>query len=408
MNAGSSAGQATPKATPAPGAAGASKVRVGVATTAAIGAVFVGLGLARFAFAPLEPALVADGWFSGSSAALLAAANLIGYLIGALSSSRLARRFQTTSVIRVSMLIVGASFFACAIHALPFAWFFLWRVASGVTGGIIMGLAGPTVLAYVSAPRRALIGELVLYGQTVGIIIAGALIPVLVDNSVELAWIVLGCISLLTSVVTWRMWPPSPAPSRSGAPEKRTSEHAGRFCLQYSLMAIGLVPQMIFLVDFIARDLGRGVAVGSHFYLLYGFGSIIGPFLYNFSVQRIGLRTTLRAGIVVQLISTVLLIISTTDPVLGVASFLAGIGMPAIIAAFLLRSEQISENDPLRHRTLWGRATASFAVGQAIAGCGTAFLIEAFGSNGLAYPLLFYMAAGSLVLAFLIDFTIRR
>jgi predicted MFS family arabinose efflux permease len=173
-------------------------------------------------------------------------------------------------------------------------------------------------------------------------------------------------------------------------------------------MAIGLVPQMIFLVDFIARDLGRGVAVGSHFYLLYGFGSIIGPFLYNFSVQRIGLRTTLRAGIVVQLISTVLLIISTTDPVLGVASFLAGIGMPAIIAAFLLRSEQISENDPLRHRTLWGRATASFAVGQAIAGCGTAFLIEAFGSNGLAYPLLFYMAAGSLVLAFLIDFTIRR
>ncbi len=36
------------------------QIRVGIATAAAMGAVLVGIGLARSAFAPLQPALVAD------------------------------------------------------------------------------------------------------------------------------------------------------------------------------------------------------------------------------------------------------------------------------------------------------------------------------------------------------------
>jgi hypothetical protein len=45
----------------------------------------VGLGLARFAYTPLIPALIAAKWFSPAEAVYLGAANLAGYLAGARS-----------------------------------------------------------------------------------------------------------------------------------------------------------------------------------------------------------------------------------------------------------------------------------------------------------------------------------
>ena len=382
-----------------------SPVRIGIATAAAFSAVLVGLGLARFAFAPLQPALVSANWFSAGGAALLAAANLAGYLIGALTGSRMARRIAAPTVIRASMLVVAVSFLVCADQSLPYIWFFLWRLASGVSGGVIMGLAGPTVLAYVPQARRSFIGQMVLYGLTGGIIIAGALMPILVRSSVARAWLVLGVIALLTTVLTWRMWPPAPPLPPVVA---RVPEHARMYCFQYALVAIGLVPQMIFLVDYIARDLDRGITTGRQFFLLYGLGAITGPLLYTFSAGRVGLRLTAKIAIATQFFSVVLLLSGTSTPILAAASFAGGLGMPALIAISLLRSQQITDGDPIRHRSLWGTATASVAVGQAIAAFGTAFLIDQFGVGGLAYPLLFVTSAAALAIAFTMDFAIRK
>lgn len=383
------------------------KVNVTTATIAAMGAIFVGLGLARFAFGPLQPAMVIDGWFSGSTSSLLTAANLAGYLFGALGAARLARRFSAVALIRTMMVFTALSFFACADNSLPFAWFFGWRVVSGITGGILMALAGPTVLAYVAEKRRPLIGETLLYGITVGILFAGALMPVLIDDSVSLAWVVLGALALATTLATWRLWPPPPPP---GPPvEAAEKPREGRLLpLQYGLVSIGVVPQMVFLVDYIARDVGLGVTDASHFFLLYGLGSLAGPVLYTFVTGKIGLRATLRAGIIVQLLSCVLLLTGDSTAFLAAASLLAGLGMPGLVAAFLLRSQQITDGDPVAHRALWGATAGAFAVGQAIAAFGTSYLLDRFGEGGIGYPLLFGAGAASLAAAFVLDFAIRR
>ena len=398
-------GSAHPHEPPVASPAG-KPVNIALGTIAAMGAIFVGLGLARFAFGPLQPAMVIDGWFSGSTSSLLTAANLAGYLFGALAGARLARRFPAVTVIRVMMVLTAFSFFACADNSLPFAWFFGWRVVSGVTGGILMALSGPTILAYVAEKRRPLIGETLLYGITVGIIFAGAIMPVLIDDSVSLAWVVLGALALLTTAATWGLWPPSPPapplPSGEKPPEGRLLP------LQYGLVSIGVVPQMVFLVDYIARDVGLGVTDASHYLLVYGLGSLAGPVLYTFATGKIGLRTTLRAGIIVQLVSCVLLLVGESTAFLGAASFLAGLGMPGMVAAFLLRSQQISEGNVDAHRALWGATTAAFAVGQAIAAFGTSYLLDRFGEGGIGYPLLFGAGAACLAAAFALDFAIRR
>ena len=66
-----------------------SPVLIGMTTTLA------GIGLARFAYSALIPAVVQQGWFTDSQAAYLGAANLLGYLAGALLAQRLAARYQT-------------------------------------------------------------------------------------------------------------------------------------------------------------------------------------------------------------------------------------------------------------------------------------------------------------------------
>jgi predicted MFS family arabinose efflux permease len=82
--------------------------------------------------------------------------------------------------------------------------------------------------------------------------------------------------------------------------------------------------------------------------------------------------------------------------------------MPGLVAAFLLRSQQISQGNIDAHRALWGATTAAFAVGQAIAAFGTSYLLDHFGEGGIGYPLLFGAGAVCLAAAFALDFAMRR
>jgi MFS family permease len=129
-------------------------------TVSALCAILVGIGLARFAYTPLIPALVEAEWFAPAQAAYLGAANLAGYLAGALLGRPMAAWISAPMLLRGMMLAATASFLACA-YPLPFGWFFLWRFISGVAGAVLMVLAAPTVLAHVPLEKRGLAGGLI-------------------------------------------------------------------------------------------------------------------------------------------------------------------------------------------------------------------------------------------------------
>ena len=160
-----------------------------------------GIGLARFAYTALMP-LVAEQWFPASQAAYLGAANLAGYLAGALAAPRIAGAAPVAVVLRAMMLLATASFFACA-QPLSFAWFFVWRFAAGVSGGALMVLAALAVLPYVPASRRGLAAGVILTGVGLGIIMSGTLVPLLFRFRIGADLEGLGLLSLLVTV-RWR------------------------------------------------------------------------------------------------------------------------------------------------------------------------------------------------------------
>ena len=114
-----------------------------------IAATLAGVGIARFAYTPLLPQLVEQGWFSDSQAVYLGAANLLGYLLGALTAHPLSQRYGSPLLLRLSFILVFLSFALCVLPGW-FSWFFLWRFLAGVAGAWLMVVAPSAAL-----PRRS-------------------------------------------------------------------------------------------------------------------------------------------------------------------------------------------------------------------------------------------------------------
>src|SRR4029453_8216783 len=212
-------------------------------------ALLVGIGLARFAYTPLLPALIAGGGFAPSRAAYLGAAHPPGYTARALLASSLAARFSPVSILRAMMALATVAFFACSVP-LAFAWFFVWRLASGVAGGVLMVLAPPTVLRHVPPARRGLAGGVIFAGVGLGIAASGTLVPVLLRWGLTRTWWGLGAIALALTAIAWTGWPAA-ARSSVGARAERASRLRSSIGLkaiyvEYGLNAIGLVPHMVF------------------------------------------------------------------------------------------------------------------------------------------------------------------
>ncbi|HKM69378.1 MAG TPA: YbfB/YjiJ family MFS transporter [Stellaceae bacterium] len=59
-------------------------------------------------------------------------------------------------------------------------------------------------------------------------------------------------------------------------------------CVAYGLNAVGVVPHMVLLADFVARGLGHGVAAGAQCWVLFGPGAMVGPLIDGRVGDRIG------------------------------------------------------------------------------------------------------------------------
>jgi predicted MFS family arabinose efflux permease len=373
------------------------------AIVAGLCASLVGIGLARFAYTPLIPALIAAGWFAPAEAAYLGAANLAGYLAGALLARRMAQHATAGFVLRANMLLATAAFFACAVP-LPFWWFFIWRFGAGVAGGALMVLAAPTVLAHVPPARRGLAGGAIFTGVGLGIAASDTLVPLLLRAGLSATWCGLGALALVLTMLAWGGWPAARTRTNAEPPFER---HRSRFgptlkalYAEYALNAVALVPHMVFLVDFVARGLERGIDVGSHYWVLFGLAAVTGPLITGHVADRIGFARALRLAFIVQAAAVGLPAITVGPGALVFSSLVVGAMVPGVVPLVLGRVHELTPHDDHERQAGWSFATAAFALGQAAAAYGFSFL---FARTGGGYAALFALGTAALVLALAID-----
>jgi predicted MFS family arabinose efflux permease len=370
-------------------------------TLAGFSASLVGIGLARFAYTPLLPAIVGAHWFDASRAAYLGAANLAGYLAGAIFGRTLAAKTSTRSTLRAMMLLASIAFFACA-WPLSFSWFFAWRFLSGVAGGALMVLAAPTVLAHVPPARRGLAGGVIFMGVGVGIVASGTLVPLLLQQGLGQTWLGLGVIALLLTAIAWRGWPTENASVASVAEHHHSLPNGTLKALyvEYALNAAGWVPHMIFLVDFVARGLGQGLQTGAQYWVLFGIGATIGPLLAGGLADRVGFGRALRVSFIIEAIAVAVPAFAPGSPWLMASSVTVGAFVTGTVPLVLGRVQEILVRHPARQSAAWQTATVGFALFQAVAAYGLSFLFSYSGGN---YSLLFLIGTAAMLLAFVID-----
>jgi predicted MFS family arabinose efflux permease len=157
---------------------------------------------------------------------------------------------------------------------------------------------------------------------------------------------------------------------------------------------------MVFLVDFVARGLDRGLDSGAGYWVLFGLGALVGPVLAGRLADHVGFGRALRAALLVQAVAVTLLAVATGWVALSVSSVVIGALVPGVVPLVLGRiHELIPDHDSRQRAQAWGLATTAFAIGQAGGAYGLSFLYAEIGS----YPLLFELGGAALVLALVID-----
>jgi predicted MFS family arabinose efflux permease len=370
------------------------------AALAGLSAVLVGNGLGRFAYTPLLPALISEHWFSASDAAYLGAANLAGYLAGALLGTAGTRYIGRTWLLRAMMVLTAVSLLACAERDLGFAWFFLWRFVSGYTGGVLMVVGAPLVLSSTPLNRRGLVGGMIFTGVGLGIAASGIIVPRLIAwGGVQGAWIGLGAASLVLTLIAWNGWPREQAEHDSTPPASTAlGLPVWALLVEYGLNAIGLVPHMLFLVDFVARGLGRGLDAGAAHWVVFGIAALFGPILAGQMADRIGFRAALRVAFCAQTAAVALPLVTRQPGWIVVSSAVTGAFVPGISTLVLGRIHELMQAGPGQGRA-WGHATTAWALAQAVSAYGYSYL---FGRTD-NYSLLFAIAVGALGFALAIE-----
>lgn len=342
-----------------------------------LAATLIGNGIGRFAYTPLIPALIAAGWLTPAEAVYLAAANLAGYLVGAVMAARVARAMTATGAIRAAAVATMVSLAACA-WPLGFAWFVPWRFLAGITGGVLMVLAVPAVLALTPPERRGRAAGIVITGVGLGIAAAGAVVPVAARFGPAAVWVALAVAAFLLTIHVW-ITIPHDRPMPAGRPgEAGALPMPVRLLLAaYACDALGFIPHTVFWVDYIARGLDRGLAVGGGFWTVFGVAAALGPFLSGAVADRVGLGRTFAGAMALKAIGVALPLFGTGPVVLFLSSAIVG---ALISGTTTLCSAWVAELVGLaRHRPVWGWMTSAFAVAQAGGAWAMSYLFATLG-----------------------------
>lgn len=336
-----------------------------------------GNGIARFAFVPLFPALVAAGWVSGAEAGALGAANLAGYLLGALGGPATGRSLGTRPAMGTGMAMLVASLLLCAIPG-GALWLLPWRFLAGVGAGVLMSLAGPAAQRAAPPSLRGTASGIVMSGVAIGIGAGAIAVPALLAVGPSTAWLGLAGLVAALWIYAQPRFPADPGGRAAGG----TPPLMPFLLLAYTLSGAGLVPHMIYLADYAARGFGLGVTVGSGIWLLFGLGGLTGTLLGGRATDRIGGPVSARLWLGVQVTALALALVPWW-PALLLSALAAGFAAVGISAVTLAWAREVA--GPAAG-VLWVRATVGFAVAQAVSGFGFAAL---FGATGESHHAVF-------------------
>lgn len=326
-------------------------------------AMAVAMGIGRFVYTPILPGMMEELGLSASNAGLIASANYLGYLLGAIVAAggwaQGRERFVMLTALAASAVLAGAMGLTENLAA-----FIAVRFLAGVASAFVMIFVTTIVFSHLAAAGRDGFQALHFGGVGVGIAVSslmtGAL--VLAGAAWPAGWLWSGALSIAGFLVVLLMIDRGPLLAGVARREPQLPKRRAltKLIVAYGLFGFGYIITATFIVAIVRQGEG-GRLFEAAVWLATGIAGIPSVYLWNRLVPRFGLTATFALGCVVEAVGVVASVTfgGFVGPLL--AGVLLGGTFIAVTALGLQAARIMVPKAPRRALALM---TAAFGTGQ--------------------------------------------
>ena len=366
-------------------------------------AMAVAMGVGRFVYTLILPGMMDGLGLTAADAGLIASANYLGYLVGAL----LAAGGWASGRERTLMLAgLAGTALLCAAMGLTesLTTFLLIRFLAGLASAFVMVFLASIVFSHLAAAGRSDLQAVHFAGVGTGIALSSLMMLVLTVlwPDWRSGWYLSGAMSAAGFLAAAFLIDRGPLATGTAGPEPGLPRSAAlaKVILAYGLFGLGYIVTATFLVAIVRAGEG-GPSFEAIVWLATGLAAIPSVWLSNRLATRIGLAAAYALACVAEAVGVVssVAVGGYAGPL--VAGVLLGVTVIAITALGLQLGRQLA---PLAPRRTFALMTASFGLGQILGPLIAGHVASATGS----YFLPSLGAAAALVASGLIALSARQ
>jgi predicted MFS family arabinose efflux permease len=345
-----------------------------------LAAMTAALGIGRFVYTPILPAMLgALGW-SKSDAGLIASANFLGYLVGALLAGRPAVAARPWPWLMTALAVSAVSTAAMAVPS-DIASFAALRFIGGMASAFVIVCASTLVIERLSWSGRKALSAIHFAGVGFGIMISAIAVSALLAMGAgwRSLWIGSGAIALLAALAAAALIPAtSSAPAAAATPQTPATETSGlgAMVVAYGLFGFGYVITATFLVT-IVRLTDEVRVLEPWIWALFGLAAVPSVAFWSRLGDRIGIFNAYAAACAIEAVGVAASVEWVTVPGVCFSALVLGGTFMGLTALGFMAARALSGGNP--HRA-FGRMTASFSIGQMVGPTLAGLLSEQSGS----------------------------
>ena len=352
------------------------------------------MGIGRFVYTPILPFMVESLGLTKADAGVIASANYLGYLLGALGASSAAlpggRRGWFLAALAISAFSTGVMGLSSS-----FAVFLGLRFVGGVASAFVLVFASALVLDRLAEQGRSGLSAVHFAGVGCGIAVSAVLVSGLAAKGYDwrTLWLSSGVVSMLAVVaVVWLV--PSAVEAKRPAASSKGGEFDRRLIaliVAYGLFGFGYVITATFISTMVRASPDIRF-IEPVIWLVVGLAAVPSVALWTWMGRRFGNDRSFAMACLVEGVGVAMSALATSTAAVVISAALLGGTFVGITALGLVYARSLSTGDP---RQSLAFMTAAFGVGQMI---GPTFAGVAYdlGDSFLAPSLV---AAAALVIA---------
>lgn len=334
------------------------------------------IGIGRFVYTPILPFMVEALGLSKSEAGLIASANYVGYMAGALiaglsviKGSR--RRWLLAALLlsAVTTLLSGATSAFGIIIAI--------RFIGGVASAFVMVFTSTLILERLAKAGRSDLSTAHFAGVGIGIAVSAILVSALAAQGLgwRQQWIFSGLLAL-TALAAVAFLVPDRSEGSTTASKGKHGAGLIQLIVAYGLFGFGYVITATFIVAMV-RASETIAPLETWIWAIVGLAAAPSLVLWTLIAERIGPLAAFAIACIAEAVGVALSVLWITPAGILLASALLGGTFVGITALGLVAAKQMVIGDP---RPILAQMTAAFGFGQIIGPALAGYFFDLSGS----------------------------